>query len=114
MSPDLHATFGLPGAANYAQIYNFTGFRNLYSGLYQMLSGTLSFHALEFVDAVAYPFPNGGAGGLVYSTTVETGTHVNGTELTPAREAAFAVIKDVGGGQRRIVELRKMSNFLIH
>lgn len=68
---------------------------------------------LHFVDAVAYPFPNDTVGGLVYSTTVEYGTYLNGTKATPAREAAFAVVKDCGGGQRRIVEIRKMSDFVI-
>lgn len=113
MSPQLAATFGLPGADNYAEVYNFTGFRNLYSGLYTLLSGKLSTHELEFVDAVAYPFPDDNVGGLVYSTTVESGTFLNGTKATPAREAAFAVVKNIGGGQRRIVEIRKMSNFII-
>lgn len=114
MHPQLTATFGLPGAANYAQVYDFTGFRNLYSGLYTMLTGTLSTHVLHFADTVAYPFPDGDLGGYVYSTTVESGRHLNGTELTPAREAAFAVVEDIGRGRRRIREIRKMSNFLIH
>lgn len=67
---------------------------------------------LQFVDPVVYPFPNDTVGGLVY-TTVEYGTFVNGTKATPAREAAFAVVKNIGGGQRRISEIRMMSNFVI-
>lgn len=78
-----------------------------------MLSGKLSTHVLHFVDTVAYPFPNGNVGGLVYSTTVEYGTYLNGTKATPAREAAFAVVEDIGQGRRRIREIRKMSNFVI-
>ena len=114
MSPQLSATFGLPGAAaSYAQTYNFAGFRNLYSGLYTLLSGKLSSHVLEFADAVAYPFPNDPVGGLVYSTTIEYGTFLNGTRARPAREAAFAVVQNIGRSQRRIVEIRKMSNFVI-
>ena len=68
---------------------------------------------LQFVDAVAYPFPNDPVGGLVYSTTVEYGTYLNGTKAKPAREAAFAVVENAGNGQRKIVEIRKMSNFVI-
>ena len=112
MDPSLTSTFGINGQNNYLTVYNFDSFKQLYAGLYQFLGSKLSTHVLHFTDAVAYPFSDDPTSGYVYSTTIEYGTYLNGTEATPAREASFATVRSCNG-QRRITEIRKVTDFVV-
>ncbi|KAI9708736.1 MAG: hypothetical protein M1820_003691 [Bogoriella megaspora] len=101
-SPDLLATFN-------QSHFNFDGFKALAKTFNTSIG--VSFKKFEhgFHSTVGVPNSNGDKGGFVYATGFEGGSTVLGTDVW-YEDAAFAVIKDVGGGERKIVEWRESSN----
>lgn len=103
-SPNLIATF------NNTHHYNYHGWLEVYRTFNATLG--LSFDPFRhgFTSIVAVPNANGDKGGTVFMAGWEGGLHRLLKRELWFSDAAFAVVNDVGGGKRRIVEFRESSN----
>ncbi|KAF2245984.1 hypothetical protein BU26DRAFT_393534, partial [Trematosphaeria pertusa] len=90
--------------------YNYTGWLALYHSFNETLGQTFSVFNHGAINTLAVPNSNGDKGGLVYMIGWEGGTHILLNKDLYFTDATFAVVQDVGGGERRIVEFRESSN----
>ncbi|KAH7135788.1 hypothetical protein B0J11DRAFT_519234 [Dendryphion nanum] len=101
--PSLHATFN-------STHYNYTNFLSLYTSFNATLGQTFAPFRHGFLSSLAVPNANGDRGGFVYVIGWEGGWHVASKRELWFSDAVFAVVRDVGAGERRIVEFRESSN----
>ncbi|ORY19158.1 hypothetical protein BCR34DRAFT_595601 [Clohesyomyces aquaticus] len=100
-SKDLKATF------NDTQ-YGYDGWLQLYKSFNVTLGRSFSKFQHGFTSSLAVPNSSGDKGGMVYVIGWEGGRTVLGKDVWFS-DAAFAVVKDVGGA-RKVVEFRESSN----
>ncbi|KAF2279906.1 uncharacterized protein EI97DRAFT_429678 [Westerdykella ornata] len=103
-SPSLLATF------NTTHHYNYTGWLELYHSINVTLGQNFAPFKHGFTHTLAIPNDNGDCGGTVYMIGWEGGYHVRSKQEFYATDAAFAVVENVGGGERKITEFRESAN----
>jgi hypothetical protein len=89
--------------------YDFDGSLELYHSINTTLGKNFAPFKHEFINTVAVPNSNGDKGGFVYLIGWVGGFHRLLQRDLYYTNAAFAVVKDVGG-KREVVELRESSN----
>ncbi|KAF2192026.1 hypothetical protein K469DRAFT_346475 [Zopfia rhizophila CBS 207.26] len=102
-APELKATF------NGTQ-YNYDGWLRLYKNFNVTLGKNFAPFKHGFLNTLAVPNASGDKGGFVYLIGWQGGTHTVLKRDLYFTDAAFAVVKEVYGGERRIVEFRESSN----
>lgn len=90
--------------------YGYSGWLSLYHNFNITLGNAFSPFRHGFLSSLAVPNANGDKGGFVYAIGWEGGFHALAKRELWYTDAAFAVVKDVEGVGRRIVEFRESSN----
>ncbi|KAF2702806.1 hypothetical protein K504DRAFT_463989 [Pleomassaria siparia CBS 279.74] len=103
-SPDVRATF------NNSHQYDYGGWLELYHSVNVTLGKSFAPFKHGFISTLAIPNENGDKGGTVYMIGWEGGTHALLKRDLYFTDALFAVVKDIGSGERRVVEFRESSN----
>ncbi|KAH8927768.1 hypothetical protein BT69DRAFT_1347078 [Atractiella rhizophila] len=89
--------------------FDFNGFKTLYTGVNKTIGTNFQQFDHGFLSIYAAPNSNGDKGGFAQVTGWEGGRTRLGTDIWYT-DGAFAVIEDIGGGKRQIVEFRESSN----